>query len=208
VSQDKKLINFGGATVGERGVYSIEFHEDYLYGHVKRANPDGTADYFTFNASAPGASAKYENYSDSGVINYIATASTPTPVMLDGNGPFEDKRFSPAWLDHDLYDVNAHKIDLRGVPIGSLVHITYDIELMPTSSNEDIHIFFEFSAFGGYRLYVQDGTMRQQSTTHHYSGTKTFFVINEDVQNEGVRLMVEAGCDVNIVPNFMMIALL
>jgi hypothetical protein len=50
--------------------------------------------------------------------------------------------------------------------------------------------------------------MRQQSTTHHYSGTKTFFVINEDEQNDGAKLMINAGCDTQIVPNFMMIALL
>ena len=128
--------------------------------------------------------------------------------MLDGQGPFEDRRFSPEWLTHDLYNTTTGVIDLSNVPIGTLVHITYDIELIPSASNEDAHIFFRFTAFGGYDLYVADGTMRQQSTTHHYSGTKTFFVINEDVQNDGARLMINTGCDTQIVPNFMMIALL
>ena len=308
--QDKKLINVSQAVIGAQGVYSIEFHEDQHYTHVKRANPDGTASYFSVGGSGggttdyiqnlelvnnglelsstgigsafnttldvtplrlgmvtsgylsgnspstvyvggstpaqnghvigdwvidldtsniwylanadtnvwiqsqgggsvgPTVTSTYENYSDSGNINYIASANTPTPVQLDGNGPFEDKRFSPTWISHDLYDTSAFKIDLTEVPIGKLVHITYDIELVPTSSNEYVHIYFEFSAFGGYKLYIQDGTMRQQSTVHHYSGTKTFFVINEDVQIDGVRLMVETGCDVQIIPNFMMIALL
>ena len=206
--QDKKLINVGGSTAKKSGVYSMEFHEDSHYAHIKRANNDGTATYFPFNAAGPTASNRFENYSDSGNTTYTALDGVDTTVVLDGNGPFEDRRFSPEWLSHDLYNTTTGVIDLSDVPIGTLVHITYDIELVPSASNEDVHIFFRFTAFGGYDLYVADGTMRQQSTTHHYSGTKTFFVINEDVQNDGARLMINTSCDTQIVPNFMMIALL
>jgi len=206
--QDKKLINVGGATAKKSGVYSLEFHEDSHYAHIKRANNDGTATYFPFNAAGPTASNRFENYSDSAVNTYNALANTDTAIMLDGEGPFEDRRFSPEWLTHDLYNTTTGVIDLSNVPIGTLVHITYDIELIPSSSNEDIHIFFRFSAFGGYDLYVADGTMRQQSTTHHYSGTKTFFVINEEVQQSGAKLMINTSCDTQIVPNFMMVALI
>ena len=206
--QDKKLINVGGATAKKSGSYSLEFHEDDHYAHIKRANNDGTATYFTFNAAGPTASNRFENYSDSGNTTYTALNGVDTTVMLDGQGPFEDRRFSPEWLTHDLYNTTTGVIDLSNVPIGTLVHITYDIELIPSASNENAHIFFRFTAFGGYDLYVADGTMRQQSTTHHYSGTKTFFVINEDVQNDGARLMINTSCDTQIVPNFMMIALL
>lgn len=206
--QDKKLINVGGATAKKSGSYSLEFHEDDHYAHIKRANNDGTATYFPFNAAGPTASNRFENYSDSGNTTYTALNGVDTTVMLDGQGPFEDRRFSPEWLTHDLYNTTTGVIDLSNVPIGTLVHITYDIELIPSASNEDAHIFFRFTAFGGYDLYVADGTMRQQSTTHHYSGTKTFFVINEDVQNDGARLMINTSCDTQIVPNFMMIALL
>lgn len=206
--QDKKLINVGGATAKKSGSYSLEFHEDDHYAHIKRANNDGTATYFPFNAAGPTASNRFENYSDSGNNTYTALDGVDTTVMLDGQGPFEDRRFSPEWLAHDLYNTTTGVIDLSGVPIGTLVHVTYDIKLIPTVSNEDVHIFFRFTAFGGYDLYVADSTMRQQSTTHHYSGTKTFFVINEDVQNDGARLMINAGCNTEIVPSFMMIALL
>jgi hypothetical protein len=206
--QNDKLINVSGATPRKSGVYSIEFHEDNHYAHIKRANNDGTADYFAFNQAGPTASNRFENYSDSGTTNYIALADVDTPVVLDGQGPFEDRRFSPEWLAHDLYNSSTGTIDLSGVPIGTLIHITYDIELVPTSSNEEVHIFFQFSAFGGYKLYVQDGSMRQQSTTHHYSGTKTFFVINEEVKQNGAKLVINTSCDTQINPNFLMIALL
>lgn len=206
--QNDKLINVSGATPRKSGSYSIEFHEDDHYAHIKRANNDGTADYFAFNQAGPTASNRFENYSDSGAATYIALANLDTPVALDGQGPFEDRRFSPEWLSHDLYDVAQRKIDLSGVPIGTLVHITYDIELIPTSSNEEVHIFLQFAAFGGYKLYVTDGSMRQQSTTHHYSGSKTFFVINEEVQQQGVSLVVNTSCDTQVIPNFLMIALL
>ena len=52
--QDKKLINVSQAVLGSQGVYSIEFHEDQHYTHVKRANPDGTASYFSVGGSGGG----------------------------------------------------------------------------------------------------------------------------------------------------------
>ena len=52
--QDKKLINISQAVIGEQGVYSIEFHEDQHYTHVKRANGDGTASYFSVGGSGGG----------------------------------------------------------------------------------------------------------------------------------------------------------
>ena len=206
--QDNKLINVGGSTAKKSGVYSLEFHEDGHYAHIKRANNDGTATYFPFNVASPTASNRFENYSDSGNTTYTALADTDTTVIFDGNGTFEDKRFSPEWLTHDLYNTTTSVITLTDVPIGTLVHITYDIELVPSASNEDVHISIDFTAFNGYKLFVADETMRQQSTTHHYSGTKTFFVINEDVQNDGARLVINTTCDTQIIPNFMMIALI
>jgi len=206
--QDKKLINIGCSTAQKSGVYSVEFHEDSHYAHIKRANNDGTATYFPFNAAGPTPSNRFENYSDSGNTTYTALNGVDTTVIFDGNGPFEDKRFSPQWLAHDLYNPSTGTITLTDVPIGTLVHITYDIELIPSSSNKDVHISVDFTAFGGYKIFVADTTMRQQSTTHHYSGTKTFFVINEDVQSGGAKLVINTGCDTEIVPNFMMIALL
>lgn len=49
--QDKKLINVSQAVIGGQGVYSIEFHEDQHYTHVKRVNSDGTASYFSVGGS-------------------------------------------------------------------------------------------------------------------------------------------------------------
>ena len=52
--QDKKLINVSQAVIGGQGVYSIEFHEDQHYTHVKRVNTDGTATYFSVGGSGAG----------------------------------------------------------------------------------------------------------------------------------------------------------
>lgn len=206
--QDKKLINVGGSTAKKSGSYSLEFHEDSHYAHIKRANNDGTASYFSFNAAGPTASNRFENYSDSGNTTYTAPLDTDTTIIFDGQGPFEDKRFSPEWLSHDLYDPATGTIVLTDVPVGTLVHVTYDIELIPSSSNEEAKIFFYFNAFGGYKIYTYDNGMKNQNIIHHYSNSSTFFVINEDVQTNGVKLMVNTSCDTEIVPNFLNIALL
>lgn len=206
--QDRKLINVGGATAKKSGVYSMEFHEDSHYAHIKRANNDGSATYFPFNAAGPTASNRFENYSDSNTTTYTAPLNTDTTVVFDGNGPFEDKRFSPEWLTHDLYDSSTGTINLTDVPVGTLVHITYDLQLIPSSSNEEVDIFLNFQAFGGYKIYLYDSDMNSQNTIHHYSGSHTFFVINEDVQTNGVQLKINAGCNTEIVPRFINIALL
>jgi len=206
--QDKKLVNIGGATSKKSGVYSVEFHEDSHYAHIKRANNDGTSTYFPLNGATPTVANRFENYSDSGVTTYTASLNTDTTVIFDGNGPFEDKRFSPEWLTHDLYDTTTGAITLTDVPIGTLVHVTYDLQLIPSSSNEQVDIFFKFDAFGGYKIYSYDSDMNGQNTIHHYTSSSTFFVINEDVQTNGVKLQVNAGCNTEIVPRFINIALL
>jgi hypothetical protein len=206
--QDDKLINVSGATPRKSGVYSIEFHEEGLYAHVKQSMPDGTAVYHSIKNSGPTSSANYENYSDSGATTYTALQGVETALALDANGPFEDKRFSPAWLTHDLYNTSTNKIDLSGIPIGTLVHVTYDFKLIPSSSNDYAKVYLKFGTFGGYKMYVSDGNMGSQNDIKHYSGTKTFFVINEELQQNGVELMVETGCDTQIVPSFLMIAIL
>ena len=120
----------------------MEFHEDSHYAHIKRANNDGSATYFPFNSAGPTASNRFENYSDSGNTTYTALDGVDTTVIFDGNGNFEDKRFSPEWLSHDLYNTTTGTITLTDVPIGTLVHVTYDIQLIPSSSNEEVDIFF------------------------------------------------------------------
>lgn len=205
--QDPKLLNIG-TSVRNGMVYSVEFHEDEHYGHIKRVNKDGTQDYFPFNSASPTASNRYENYSDSGIMIQTALANTEYNVLFDGDGPFEDIRFSPQWLSHPLYDTAIGKIDLTEVPIGTLVHVTYDMSLLPSASNENAKIFLKFGTFNGYKMYLSDGSMGTQSVTHHYSGTKTFFVINEELQQNGVELCVETTCDTEVVPSFLMIALI
>lgn len=49
--QNKKLINVSQAVIGKQGVYSIEFHEDDHYTHVKRVNPGGSETLFPVGGS-------------------------------------------------------------------------------------------------------------------------------------------------------------
>lgn len=97
--QDKKLINVSQAVIGAQGVYSIEFHEDQHYTHVKRANPDGTASYFSVGGSGGGTTYTAGTGIDitNGVIsstvvdtdtnNYIANvALSGTDLQFNGAG--------------------------------------------------------------------------------------------------------------------------
>lgn len=207
--QDKQLINLTSGISKKSGVYSLEFHEEGHYTHVKRANNDGTQDHFPIGASPEGAVAKYENYSDSGNTTYNGDENTDTVVTFDGNGSFEDKRFSPNWVSHDLYDTTNSKIDLSDVAVGSLIMISYQIKIIPDRSNRQLKLFLRFGTFNNYEMTLFDGDMgRGQNTVHDYVGTKMFFVINEELQQNGVQIMANATCDIEIQPAFLTIALM
>ena len=207
--QDKKLVNVGGATAKKSGTYSLEFHEDSHYAHIKRANNDGSATYFPFSSATPTVANRFENYSDSGNVTYTLPLNTDTAVIFDGNGPFEDKRFSPTWLSHDLYDTTNSKIDLSEVPIGTLIMISYQLKIIPVSSNEQLRLFLKFGTFNNYEMTLFDGEMgKGQNTVHDYMGTKMFFVINEELQQNGVQIMANATCNIEIQPAFLTIALM
>jgi hypothetical protein len=207
--QDKKLINLTSGVAQKSGVYSLEFHEDGHFTHVKRANNDGTQDHFPIGASPEGAVAKYENYSDSGNVTYTLPLNTDGAVIFDGNGAFEDRRFSPNWVSHDLYDTTNSKIDLSEVAVGSLIMISYQVKIIPVSSNEQLRLFLRFGTFNNYEMTLFDGAMgKGQNKIHDYVGTKMFFVINEELQQNGVQIMANATCNIEIQPAFLTIALM
>lgn len=90
--QDKKLINVSQAVIGGQGVYSIEFHEDQHYTHVKRVNPDGTASYFSVGGSGGGGTTDYIqtlelvdnglSLSSTGIGSAFNTTLDVTPLRL------------------------------------------------------------------------------------------------------------------------------
>lgn len=59
--QDDKLINVSQAVIRGGLIYSVEFHEEDNYVHVKRVNTDGTADFFRLAASGEGGGSDAPN---------------------------------------------------------------------------------------------------------------------------------------------------
>lgn len=205
--QDGKLINIGTAIRNGR-TYSVEFHEDNHYAHVKRVNLDGTEDHFALGLSPDGPAHRYENFSDSGTTSYLGLDGVDTPVNFDKSGPFESREFSPKWISHDLWDSTNAKIDLTDVAEGSIIMIAYQVKITPHSSNETLRLFLRFGTFNNYEMTLFDGSMGASSKPHDYVGTKMFFVINSELRQNGVQLVANATTDYDIEPAFIAIALM
>jgi hypothetical protein len=71
--QDSKLINISQAVVGKQGVYSIEFHEDQHYTHVKRSNSDGSETLFSVGGGGGGTT--YTAGTDINIVNGVISGT-------------------------------------------------------------------------------------------------------------------------------------
>jgi hypothetical protein len=206
--QNKKLINFGGATVGEKGVYSIEFHEDDQYAQVKRANRDGTADYFLLDstgAQPTRLSPQYERRGhDASALAF--TSNTTRTVDLNGGGFFHDdsRTFAPI---AGALSSNQGIISLAELSVGDTFTISFDINVTPNNSNADFTLEVNWITQSGiYTQTLWEGGAGHSSGTKTVSGSKMFTVVDEAMKTAATHSMrMTCNADGTIVPLWVMI---
>jgi len=197
--QDKKLLNFGGATVGEKGVYSIEFHEDNEFTHVKRANRDGTATYFSL-AGGGGTSKTFEYWENTLNAPRSVSANIIEPLVNDGLG------INTSSNAGTLY--NGSLFDFSSLAIGSVVSITLQIALQPTTQHShDFTIWFNHETDSGTKQFslVTDETRTQGRPITH---TITLPIIDAGMQGGSAGLWILSLGDLTVFNNFVSISVL
>lgn len=185
--QDKKLINFGGATVGAKGVYSIEFHEDDEFTHVKRANRDGTATYFSLaNGSSPNGQTvhPFELWKNQGSQQITAGQAPGVAFYLDGSQGTNLVN-TPAWMTDNLFKQGL-LINTPELIVGQVVSVLYSFMIVPSSSN-GVYIFHSnFLTDDGYiENVISYGDTGHAGIGRIVSGTYNFTVVDESTRTVG-----------------------
>ena len=199
--QNKKLINVSQAVIGKQGVYSIEFHEDDHYTHVKRVNPGGSETLFPVGGSGGGSSSKtYEYWENTNLGTQSILASQGTVLVNDGLGP---NTSSGAGV---LYDGNL--FNFSSLSVGSVVSITLQTSLEPTTQHShDFTIWFVHETDNGSKQFsfVTDETRTQGRPITH---TLTIPIIDEGMKNGSAALMILSAGDLIAYNNFLSISVL
>lgn len=198
--QDKKLINFGGATVGKNGVYSIEFHEDDLYAHVKRANRDGSQNYYPLATGGGSSSKTYEYWENTHLGTQSIPANQGAFLVNDGLGPNTSAGAGTLF--------NGSLFDFSSLPVGSIVSITLQIALQPTTQHShDFTITFGHWTDNGNKQYsfVTDETTTQGRPITH---TITIPIIDDGMRQEPAALSINTTGDLIVYNNLVIISVL
>jgi hypothetical protein len=198
--QNKKLINVSQAVIGKQGVYSIEFHEDDHYTHVKRVNPGGSETLFPVGGSSGSSSKTYEYWENTNLGTQSILANQNTGLVNDGLGA---NTSSGAGV---LYDGNL--FDFSSLPVGSVVSITLQTSLQPTTQHShDFTIYFNHETDNGTKQFsfVTDETRTQGRPITH---TLTIPIIDEGMKNGPARLSITSTGDLTAYNNFLSISVL
>jgi len=206
--QDKKLINFGGATVGEKGVYSIEFHEDNEFTHVKRANRDGTATYFSL-ATGSGSGGRtihpFEFWKNDGPASTALDGVAPGVAITFNGSVGTDLTNSPSWINGNLF--NGISINTSELQVGEVINIRMQLAITPSASNATgiIHTSFDTDN-GPVSEVVWRGDTGHQGNAVSVNVVHTITVLDQTMISSSIvpnfTFRME-GADADVIPVFL-----
>jgi hypothetical protein len=189
--QDKKLINVSQAVIGEQGVYSIEFHEDQHYTHVKRVNSDGTASYFSVGGSGGGTTYTAGTGIDitngvisSTVVDTDTTYTAGTGINISNGvisstvGSYESNivPFLGAQVDTDTVSIYGIRQSTQRIVLTRTLGTDVDFVLQGGTADLGtgnygfltVKVVLDITGFGGVRLHYKD---LSNNNVHVLSGT-------------------------------------
>jgi hypothetical protein len=195
--QNKKLINVSQAVIGKQGVYSIEFHEDDHYTHVKRVNPGGSETLFPVGGGASKTIEYWEN-----TLNgpQSVLANQLAKLVNDGLGTNTSSNAG------SLY--NGSLFDFSSLAIGSVVSITLQTSLQPTTQHShDFTIYFNHQTDNGNKQFsfVTDETRTQGRPITH---TITLPILDAGMKNGSAAFSIVSTGDLTAYNNFVSISVL
>ncbi len=195
--QNKKLINVSQAVIGKQGVYSIEFHEDDHYTHVKRVNPGGSETLFPVGGSASRTIEYWEN-----TLNGPQSVLANTPIALVNDGSGSNTSSNAGTL------FNGTLFDFSSLPVGAVVSITLQTSLQPTTQHShDFTIYFNHQTDNGNKQFsfVTDETRTQGRPITH---TITLPILDAGMKSGAARFTIASTGDLTVYNNFVSISVL
>jgi len=149
----------------------------------------------------------FANYEDLATITtpIVLTADTWTNLTNDKQGDHTTEVYKPAYVTGSLWNTAASKIDFTEVPIGKVVLIKVDFQIVQTANNTILECQI---VGGGHTMQVLTTEMKSSGDDHHYSVTNMLWVEDAAMQTAGTNIQLKTSNNSQVEVHNIMITIL
>jgi hypothetical protein len=149
----------------------------------------------------------FANYEDLATITtpIVLTADTWTNLTNDKQGPHTTEVYKPAYVTGSLWNAAASKIDFTEVPIGKVVLIKVDFQIVQTANNTILECQI---VGGGHTMQVLTTEMKSSGDDHHYSVTNMVWVEDAAMQTAGMNVQLRTSNNSQVEVHNIMITII
>jgi len=149
----------------------------------------------------------FANYEDLATITtpIVLTADTWTNLTNDKQGDHTTEVYKPAYVTGSLWNTAASKIDFTEVPIGKVVLIKVDFQIVQTANNTILECQI---VGGGHTMQVLTTEMKSSGDDHHYSVTNMLWVEDAAMQTAGANVQLRTSNNSQVEVHNIMITIL
>lgn len=150
-----------------------------------------------------------------GFANYEDLATITTPIVLTANvwtnitndklGPHTTEVYKPAYVTGSLWNTAASKIDFTEVPIGKVVLLKVDFQIVQTANNTILECQI---VGGGHTMQILTTEMKFQNDDHHYSVTNMVWVEDAAMQTAGMNVQLRTSNNSQVEVHNIMITII
>jgi len=149
----------------------------------------------------------FANYEDLATITtpIVLTADTWTNLTNDKQGPHTTEVYKPAYVTGSLWNTAASKIDFTEVPIGKVVLLKVDFQIVQTANNTILECQI---VGGGHTMQVLTTEMKSSGDDHHYSVTNMVWVEDAAMQTAGMNVQLRTSNNSQVEVHNIMITII
>lgn len=150
-----------------------------------------------------------------GFANYEDTATATTPIVLTADtwttltnnkqGAHTDENYKPAYITGSLWDSANSKIDFSEAPIGKVVLIKVDFQIVQTANNTVLECQM---IGGGHSMQLLTTEMKSQDDDHHYAVTNMIWIEDAAMQTAGMTVQLKTSNDSQVEVHNIMVTIL
>ena len=150
-----------------------------------------------------------------GFANYEDLATITTPIVLssdtwtnltnDKQGAHTTEVYKPAYVTGSLWNSATSKIDFTEVPIGKVVLLKVDFQIVETANNTILECQI---VGGGHTMQILTTEMKSSGDDHHYSVTNMVWVEDAAMQTAGMNVQLRTSNNSEVEVHNIMITII
>jgi hypothetical protein len=149
----------------------------------------------------------FANYEDVATLTtpIVLSADTWTNITNDKQGEHTTEVYKPAYVTGSLWNSATSKIDLTEVPIGKVILLKVDFQIVQTANNTILECQI---VGGGHSMQILTTEMKFQNDTHHYAVSNMIWVEDAAMQTAGMSIQLKTSNNSEVEIHNIMITVL